>query len=952
MGGELGHDSPFFKHLSTLSLHQTPRVNSQALISIKKCVKNIKKLDLSGCGEAYGGGIDDRGVIVIIKRASHNLEHINFESCKNLTSKTLIALGKYAPNLRTLNISNCPLMKDKGVIFLIKNCDLLSQLNLAGIRNISEETLFAIALNSKKITHLNVTGCDLITVNGLEALVEGFQFVEMAQSYFGFHPLDRMEERKLEFQRFIQETEASKILQKHWRFYLKRREAKDVVMELRLNKSSRLITRNIRIYGTYNQLYKQKEERRKGYEIIKIQSLIRGVVGRKLAEVRKGEILVWKAKGKHAMLIQRVFRGYRARSRDHLMIPAILRLREERWNEIINAAIVRIQAIVRRLIATKRSGAWIQLKARRERDRKSASVILQCMIRGWIARRRRYQKWLEKESIREMRRRAAVRIQQFYRASCGKYSGKMALAEIVMINRRRRKAATTLQAGWWGFKGREIAFKLRLKVKIRHLAATIIQKMYRGSMVMHWRDMRMNVLVAFILDRQYLEHEEMKMRSQLRYQAFLNETGKDSASESDEDQVGADGLADDDWRELWDDDNQCVYWYNPARNEETYEKPIPTNLLEKAMVGRKIRVFWPMEEKWYEAVVLHFNPRKGRHKIEYDDSDHEWLTLEEEGARIEVWCPKEEFEQLPEDQKEDEYDKYFDDEKEEEIEEMEGIWIRYQMFCPPELTHLHAITEERREKEKRKQRLWKQVSQWELITSFKEYVSQEEEEEEDIHNQGEEEGGALRLWVNKQTGAIKPGSEGCEHWEVTSDLLGWPHFLNRVTGQLLNFEKEGEDPRFDPKDETHTLAMKGYLLGEIRYASYFCNDMVQRYDLSNKEEDERKRRIVLREARRTTKTKHLSATLGQARNIFTEDEMSMNEEIQFAISISKRMDDLYSIALIDHAETEAIRQGMLRESMEKRGDKKEEAICTKCGHETKRSLTYCATCGFKQKWSD
>ncbi|XP_009772139.1 sister chromatid cohesion protein PDS5 homolog C-like isoform X1 [Nicotiana sylvestris] len=88
------------------------------------------------------------------------------------------------------------------------------------------------------------------------------------------------------------------------------------------------------------------------------------------------------------------------------------------------------------------------------------------------------------------------------------------------------------------------------------------------------------------------------------------------------------------------------------------------------LVGARIKVWWPLDEKFYEAAISSFDPVKWKHKVLYDDGDVENLLLHEErweilednssqkdskrrrnikcygeelvGARIKVWCPLDE----------------------------------------------------------------------------------------------------------------------------------------------------------------------------------------------------------------------------------------------------------------------------------------------------------------------
>ncbi len=47
------------------------------------------------------------------------------------------------------------------------------------------------------------------------------------------------------------------------------------------------------------------------------------------------------------------------------------------------------------------------------------------------------------------------------------------------------------------------------------------------------------------------------------------------------------------------------------------------------MIGRKVKVFWPVDERWYEGVVEEYNQAMGEHKLRYKDGDIEWVKIGE-----------------------------------------------------------------------------------------------------------------------------------------------------------------------------------------------------------------------------------------------------------------------------------------------------------------------------------
>jgi len=54
------------------------------------------------------------------------------------------------------------------------------------------------------------------------------------------------------------------------------------------------------------------------------------------------------------------------------------------------------------------------------------------------------------------------------------------------------------------------------------------------------------------------------------------------------------------------------------------------------ILGRRIKVFWRDENKWFYGVVKAYNRGRKSHKIVYDDKEEEWLKLHEEKFKLQV----------------------------------------------------------------------------------------------------------------------------------------------------------------------------------------------------------------------------------------------------------------------------------------------------------------------------
>jgi hypothetical protein len=45
------------------------------------------------------------------------------------------------------------------------------------------------------------------------------------------------------------------------------------------------------------------------------------------------------------------------------------------------------------------------------------------------------------------------------------------------------------------------------------------------------------------------------------------------------------------------------------------------------MIGKKVKVFWPVDESWYTGVVQEYDPNTGEHLLQYMDGDTEWVKI-------------------------------------------------------------------------------------------------------------------------------------------------------------------------------------------------------------------------------------------------------------------------------------------------------------------------------------
>jgi DNA mismatch repair protein MSH6 len=47
-------------------------------------------------------------------------------------------------------------------------------------------------------------------------------------------------------------------------------------------------------------------------------------------------------------------------------------------------------------------------------------------------------------------------------------------------------------------------------------------------------------------------------------------------------------------------------------------------------VGRRIKVYWPLDQAWYTGQIKSYDPKSNKHLIQYDDGEDESIKLEKE----------------------------------------------------------------------------------------------------------------------------------------------------------------------------------------------------------------------------------------------------------------------------------------------------------------------------------
>ncbi len=313
---------------------------------------------------------------------------------------------------------------------------------------------------------------------------------------------------------------------------------------------------------------------------------------------------------------------------------AVENLREERLAEAEEAVAVRLQSLIRCRQAMQRTKALREEFLQRFRDMTLAATKLQSRWRGKKGRERAA-RIAHLRAVRiAFENKMATRIQTRIRGKLGRRRAKDRKRELEEIRRQRNHMATQLQKTWRGKMGREAYKRRQEEFKLETAAAIKLQKVWRGSKVPGWRDIRFGQIKIKVAG----QSEENARLAKVKRAQFLKERAermnRDSASEEEEEED-----PDDDWRNVWDDSKEIWVWFSPSRAEKVEGTRPDRKWFEKSLVNMYCRVFWPMENKWFQGFFSRFNKIKMKHRVQYDDGDHEWVNVKEEIDRIQVYQP-------------------------------------------------------------------------------------------------------------------------------------------------------------------------------------------------------------------------------------------------------------------------------------------------------------------------
>ncbi|KAG3028731.1 hypothetical protein PC119_g6896 [Phytophthora cactorum] len=356
------------------------------------------------------------------------------------------------------------------------------------------------------------------------------------------------------------------------------------------------------------------------------QLLSEGLHGQKLT--------VWAV---YAIKVQAAYRGYWTRRHFVLVRKSMERYRLEQSLLQREAAAARLQSSYRARFGRSHFEDMMTLNQRRRQEQHDAAVTLQRLFRT-RATRRAYRQLRaaiarQLEEIRE-HERIAVKLQSNWRGHRTRQNEVIRVrAEAQARKALQYAAASRINAGVRGYFGRRYARSERVRAQTRYRAACVIQRAWRRYSETDSRQLELDVMLMRLRESALNEDAVARAQQEDILRKARDLANRDSASEPE---------SDDDWRDFQDEYGD-QFWFSPSRNERVYMRP-NDHAREKSILEMPCRVLWPLEQRWFDGRITRYNWKKDRHRVDYDDGDHEWLNvLHADSSRVQLfnghcWC--------------------------------------------------------------------------------------------------------------------------------------------------------------------------------------------------------------------------------------------------------------------------------------------------------------------------
>ncbi|EQC38417.1 hypothetical protein SDRG_04128 [Saprolegnia diclina VS20] len=599
------------RKLRSLNLAQTLAITDRGLCALAVGCRALQFLNLEGLLHVTDIGLTQ------LARGCKQLRVVHLKRCVQVSDIGVTALGKHCPKLQSMNLCGVVLLTTSGLTQLVSHARALQVLDVQGCSLLTEEALCILATALPALQHLNVTGCQQITENGLRTLATHLPFVQLATTFRGLEPKTNATELKFAHHKSTIAHSAALRLQAWYRGHLGRRIAtswRHVMVE---TPAANVIRR-----AYYRHRLRTELARRVAHTeyiarlVARIQALVRGVLVRTRIQRELDEAYAHTVATRAAKRIQTRFRGFRIRRQVNPVNVALARMYMRFAEERRARCAVRVQRCYRRRLNRCRLSEVVGLAQRWRQQCHDAATKLQRLFRARAARALTRSLQRELEARRAWKAHCvnmAIKLQSHWRRHASWRHLQRARLEFARQQAILAAAATRIEALVRGWFGRRAAHARRDQVASWHAAAATIQRAWHAYLHPTHGTVEYSKLVSDIKWQLHLEAAEAEARKDALLERERQAAMRDSASEAD---------SEDDWYE-----QEASFWFSPSRNEREWTRP-NRFAREKSLVGVSIRVFWPLEDAWFEGVITKFCASRVKHRIAYLDGDHEWLELD------------------------------------------------------------------------------------------------------------------------------------------------------------------------------------------------------------------------------------------------------------------------------------------------------------------------------------
>ena len=593
------------------------------------------------------------------------------------------------------------------------------------------------------------------------------------------------------------------------------------------------------------------------------------------------------------------------------VLPAIRRLRAQLKKYRRDVASTTIQAAGRGVRARRKALVMSQIKLRNERDERVAAAIIQSILRALHARHEVIRLRLRRERLAALHDHAARVVTKFMKWAGGQ--SLMARLQAIMERKRRLQegASIVMERCTRGLFGRQRARRRRKFMAMLNAQVTIIQKCYRGSRVMDWRNLRMNHIARHVYARRDFEQAQRALNRQKKFEAWQAELAKDSCSDSDGDAGGELGA---EWVERRNLDGGLVWVHNESGEIVTVDPR--TDPVDAELIGCSVRVFWPLEEEWFEGVLARFHRRRRKYRVEYIDGDHEWIDVDEAADRLQLY-------------------------------DASGSWSDFNVALRPALVERQNKRAEKADIKVRARRLEEETRAWTVLP---------EKESDDEYDDDDDEAalerarakmemakvGKRERWTNSLTGEIRFLGQEAAFWMESRDADKNFCFEHGETGERVYY-----DPRFaKDTDVPNVRKWKLECLNALRPAVYLGAGLVEAWDTAAEGARGKKaRQETLKRVLKNAKTfvRDLSSEVLRAKELWAEDDFAADAELVYAAHTLHRLNELKRVAEEEQEKGLEAKRKLIREAKRFQG-----VWCRACRHKCMdQQATHCPTCGVR-----